>query len=454
MSITLTITGDDPKFPAVLAAVTGTATSGGTSGGTAAPATDPTVSGTVLLPGNPSGILTDLFGEKFQWNYNPAEEFNDIMCNGSKVGSGTALYYYWAPNNADGSPNHQVWLANTAVNPPWYGVFVSGAFVNQPALPVIPNGPVIVNPPPVPPAGSVVPAATPVTATATGMAAAIAAGVSVTLAAGVYTETAAITAPMTLSGQGIGTTTINITGIKPDQNKAALVPSIPGVTIKAMSITGAAIDNSLGGNAAGVRDGGDGIGFTLKTVEISGCQMGVLTFASPIVIDTSHIHDNGNATAGARTHNIYCGGGTLTLTNSVVEHCADAHEVKSRATDTTLTGDTITTAGRGNCIDIPDAGNLTVSNTTLTIGKAADPSNQNEVVLHYGEESTKNAGRAVALTSVVIDTTALPGVSALLIFAAADAKLTLTGCTYKGDTAPTIQGLAAAQITGAFTKAA
>jgi hypothetical protein len=469
MSITLTITGDDAKFPAVIAAlaVTAVPATGAASGGaTVAPAFTPSINGTVV-PAPPqtdqvqTGFIIDAAGNKFSLIYEKGAEFPYLYVNLTQITTANQLVIIDATvgPSAPVSVNAVVYVWDLATLYKWSG----GALVAVTAIPANPNPDppimgIVAAPVVPPPAGSVVTGAAPVTATATGMVAAISAavaGATVTLSAGVYTETCAIAQPITLNGAGIGATTLNCTGLTPNQQKAVLVPSVAGITISDLSITGSAIPDGSGGNAAGVRDSATGIGFALKTVEIFGCQDGVLTFASPIVIDGSHIHDNGNATNAAGTHNIYCGGGTLTLTNSIVEHCTHEHEVKSRATDTTITGCTIRTGGKGKCVDIPDAGNVTIANTTLMLTPAVDPSQQDRGVFCYGEESAANVGRAIAISNVVIDTTLVPGGALLIIGSfAPDAKITMTNVTYKGDTAPSFQGANPANITGTITAAA
>lgn len=472
MSITLTITGDDAKFPAVIAALGGapapvpatSAASGAPSGGTVAPSFTPSINGTICggppqTDGTQTGFIVDAAGNKYGLIYVASAEFPYWTLNGVTQGdcNGMVIIDLTVGPTDKVSVNAGIYLTDLANLSVWKG----GALTPVTAIPANPNpDPVvlgIVAVAPVPP-GSVVTGASPVTATATGMVAAIgaaAAGATVTLAAGVYTETCAIAQPITLDGAGIGATTLNCQGITPNQQKAVLVPSVAGVTISNLSITGSAIPNGSGGNAAGVRDSGPGIGFNMKGVEIFGCQDGCLTFNGVYNWDACHIHDNGNATAPAGTHNIYCGGGTLTLTNSIVEHCTHEHEVKSRATDTTIAGCTIRTGGKGKCVDIPDAGNVTIANTTLMLTPAADPSQQDRGVFCYGEESAANAGRAIAISDVVIDTTLVPGGALLIIGSfAPDAKITMTNVTYKGDTAPSFQGANPANITGTITAAA
>src|SRR5512143_72826 len=111
----------------------------------------------------------------------------------------------------------------------------------------------------------------------------IGAGSTLRLPPGRIVGTTSIPAASALVGAGMGKTIIDATGLAPYANKGVLVPLVPGVTISNLSIMGAAIpeatlQDTLGGNAAGVRDNSRGVGFKLSNVEISRCQDGILAF--------------------------------------------------------------------------------------------------------------------------------------------------------------------------------
>src|SRR5512135_2200616 len=197
----------------------------------------------------------------------------------------------------------------------------------------------------------------------------VAAGSTLMLPSGKIFGTTSIPAASALVGAGMGKTIIDATGLVPYANKGVLVPLVPGVTISNLSIVGAAIPeatvpNTLGGNAAGVRDNSRGVGFKLSNVEISGCQDGILAFGSDIEIVGGYIHDNGTGTG--QTHNVYVGfwsgRNSFILTNLITENCKGGHEIKSRAAHTISFGCHHTTGGDGAAYDVPDGGQLAISN--------------------------------------------------------------------------------------------
>src|SRR5579862_5183447 len=194
-------------------------------------------------------------------------------------------------------------------------------------------------------------------------------GCTLRLPAGLFVGTAGIAVPSTFVGAGMGKTIIDAGGIEPYNDMAVLVPLVPGVTISNLSIKGASISDKLGGNAAGVRDAADGIGFKLSNVEISGCQDGILTFGSDIEISGGYIHDNGSGTG--QTHNVYVGFWTgrnsFRLTNLLTKSCNGGHEIKSRAAHTISFGCHHTTGGDGAAYDVPDGGQLAISDGSMTL---------------------------------------------------------------------------------------
>jgi hypothetical protein len=231
------------------------------------------------------------------------------------------------------------------------------------------------------------------------------------LPAGTFVGTAAIPNQCTITGAGMGKTIIDCTGLTPNQSKAVLVPSVPGIVIQDLTVQGAAIAAALGMNAAGVRDSGPGIGFTLIRVESTGNQNGLLTFGSIIVVSGSNIHDNGSASLAngqAATHEIYVGGGpgsSLTISDTTVSTGPLAtHAVKSRALGTVISGSALT-AGcadgnvSGSVVDIPDGGLYTMTGGSLNLNAGAS----NTLLYGYAMESATNlaAGVASSLSGVV-----------------------------------------------------
>lgn len=285
-----------------------------------------------------------------------------------------------------------------------------------------------------------------------------AAGATLTLPAGTFVGTGTIPNACTVTGAGMGKTIIDGTGITPTYSKALLVPLVAGSTISNLTLQNANIAASQGNNAAGVRDNGNGIGFTLNGVEVTACQDGLLTFASNVTLIGGHTHDNG--AGDGYTHEIYLGGdttNTCTLTGWTSTCGAKStHALKTRAGTTNVSGGTFTGSADstgavgGSVIDIPDGGNFSATGATLVIAAGA----ANHEFLTFGLESAANAsiGDTVTLTNVVFtDNTGSGGIISNGTAIPA-AKLVLSGCTYTGKVAPSITGWGS--ITGTIAAAA
>jgi hypothetical protein len=281
------------------------------------------------------------------------------------------------------------------------------------------------------------------------------------LPAGTIVGTATINAAGTIDGAGAGKTIIDCTNLTPYQNKAVLVTSVPGVTINGLTIRGAAIAANLGANAAGVRDTGPGIGFTLSASEITACQDGLLTSASNITVNNCNIHGNGaGLVGGSATHELYIGGGPATIFSmtgtTVATGPLATHAVKSRAGKTSVVGGTLTAgaadsgAVSGSIADIPDGGNATFSGVAFVLR----PSAAVTLFLGYGMESASNlaAGVTVMLTNCTFNGGGVAGEIQNGTFIPS-AKLVLSGCTYTGTAGPpAISGFAS--VTGTIALAA
>lgn len=226
-------------------------------------------------------------------------------------------------------------------------------------------------------------------------------GADVVLPAQTIVGTTTVPVAGTIEGAGEGKTIIDLTGVPLAYGKGGFVPLVTGTVYKNMTIKGCAVSDA---NGAAVRQNGDGIDFKLDTVEITGCQDGLLTFSPPpggkLLIVNSNIHDNG--AGDGRSHSIYASTGgtgaaqaTLDIENTVVANDNGAHEVKSREGTTLLVDDTITTGGEGSCLDQPDSGNATISGGSCTL----KPGSDDHVALNWAMESVLNgAGGTLHIT--------------------------------------------------------
>lgn len=278
----------------------------------------------------------------------------------------------------------------------------------------------------------------------------------ITLPAGVLVGAGAVSGG-TVTGAGMGKTTIDVTGMRPYQDKAALVFSGPGIVVRDLTIKGAKVSDGLGANAGGVRDEGPGIGGTLERVEITGCNNGIMTAAGTWTMTDCKLHGNGTDGAKGRVHEMYFGGdptSTVTLNNTDATCGPGAtHALKSRAGTTHVTGGVFignpdpTGATGGSVIDVPDGGDLTMTGGTSIVSTGAANTQQ----LGYGMESGKNPGRTVTITDWLFDDQTGRGTQIQAGGDVAGAKLVLVNCTYKG-VKPYISGFA--NVDGELTQAA
>jgi len=283
-------------------------------------------------------------------------------------------------------------------------------------------------------------------------------GATLVLPAGSFFGSADIPNACTVTGAGMGSTILDGTGSEPFQDKALLVPTVSGTVISNMTIQNASISAALGQNAAGVREAQAGIGYTLNAVEITGCQDGVLTFASDVTFTGGHTHDNG--AGDGLSHEIYLNGdttNTMTLTNWV-STCGtkSTHALKTRAGTTNLSGGTYTGSADstgavgGSVVDVPDAGIFMANGTTFVTSAGAG----NHQFFTYGAESAINAGIGLTATFTNCVFTDNTGSGGIIQNGSPNptATLVLIGCTYTGKVAPTITGFVT--VKGTFSAAA
>ena len=283
------------------------------------------------------------------------------------------------------------------------------------------------------------------------------AGGTLLLPAGVWSGTSGVTKACTIAGAGIGQTILDASGI--NTGMGVLAPNATGVVIQDMTIRNA---SNADDNGAGIRDNASGEGYTAIRVEFSGNEMGVMSYASPIVLTDCVFHDNG--AGDARSHEMYfnvSGGGSATLTN-VNSTCGtrSTHAVKSRLATTAISGGTYTqnpdsspNSVGGSVIDIPDGGAVSIDGATLIVTESG--ADANNYFIGYAMESIKNLafGSTMTLTNVhLIDGSRTGGIIRAGNPAAGAAHLIIgDGCRYDGAVAPVLMGWAS--VTGAFVPA-
>jgi hypothetical protein len=123
-----------------------------------------------------------------------------------------------------------------------------------------------------------------------------------------------VTRPMTIevdpSSAG-GSVVLDATVALP--NEKGIILTVASLTVNGLTFTGAQIDNSLGGNGAGIRDQDTSPGATLKILNstFTGNQEGVLTGPSQdqtvTVMNSSFVNNNGNPDIDFFQHGLYVG---------------------------------------------------------------------------------------------------------------------------------------------------
>jgi hypothetical protein len=431
------------------------------------PAFTPSINGTTV-PAPPqtdqvqTGFITDAAGNKFSLIYEKGAEFPYLYVNGVQIATANQLMIIDATvgPSAPVSANAVLYIWDLANLGKWSG----GGWVTVTAIPANPNpDPPIMGIVASPASGGTSGGTTPPATTAKYAAMspslqaqmnATAAGGTLTLPAGSFSDTGKASVAMTILGNG---TTIDMTGVSPVEGKACIVLSAAGCTVKNVTLLneGTPDANSVGG----IRD--DGFGGIVDSCTIHGFDMGVgPTVAGPnpwVIQGAFNISGNGSPGLGD-THEVYIGTcPSLTINGTgaaVIGPSRDVHSVKSRALITTINTTALITGGMGSCLDQPDGGTVSATGGTWTINAAPTPAQQDTVFFHFGEESGANAGGAAVFNNIhFVIAAGLGGGIFINGTFLPNATITLNGCTWSGDAAPTFQGYAAANIIGTIAKA-
>ncbi len=240
----------------------------------------------------------------------------------------------------------------------------------------------------------------------TSLASAIAAsrdGDVIQVQAGTYTnDFATITSSITIEGVG---GMVNLVATQPPPNLQGILtigtPGGPGptVTLNNMEFSGAAIENSDGGNGAGIRFKSGNL--TLSHTYLHDNQEGILADNDPagtITINDSEFGNNGNSDPPPGVeHNLYVGAiQRLTIDNSYFYSPIIGHNIKSRAANTTIENSRIDDPnGTGSYeIDLPNGGTAVIRNNVFEKGAHALNSN----FIAYGEEGLFYPANTLAVT--------------------------------------------------------
>jgi hypothetical protein len=177
-------------------------------------------------------------------------------------------------------------------------------------------------------------------------------------------------------------------------NNQGIITNNSTLTVSGLVIKGAHTDPGLGDNAGGIRDHGVTSLTVIDTI-LQNNQNGILTDdptrSEVLTIVGSHFLDNGTGTG--QTHALYVGGAaSLDVENSTFCGTNNGHDIKSRATATTVGGSTMYIgAAGGGCasalggvgVDLPDGGIAKLVNDSIIQG----PGNQNGALVLVGGEA-------------------------------------------------------------------
>ena len=231
-------------------------------------------------------------------------------------------------------------------------------------------------------------------------------GITILVNAGTYTNDfpEPIIDNMTIDGVG-GMASFAAT--EPPPNEQGILEigqpgsSGPTVTLDHLEFSGAAIDEGLGGNAAGVR-------YKSGTLTIDNCyfhdnQDGLLSDADTtgiITIANSEFADNG--TTSGLTHNIYIGEiGTFDISDLYVTAANTGNEIQSRALVNNITDNRIVdgpTATASYSVNLLDGGVDTVTGNQIEQG----PNSQNHAIIAFGADGSVYAGSSLTVSDNII----------------------------------------------------
>lgn len=174
------------------------------------------------------------------------------------------------------------------------------------------------------------------------------------------------------------------------------------ITIDGLRFVGA---RSSAGNGAGIRQ--EGLNLTVRNSSFYNNEMGILVTPYPtkggsLTVANSSFDYHKSAVSGRLGHSIYGNSlDRLTVTGSRLTRNFQGHYVKSRATTTVVTGNTIddSSGSAAYLIDLPEGGGATITNNVLV--KGANASNCCTAIA-YGFEMYQGGSYANTAGSVSI----------------------------------------------------
>lgn len=197
-------------------------------------------------------------------------------------------------------------------------------------------------------------------------------------------------------------------------NQKGIILTFASLTVDGLTFMGAMIDNSLGGNGAGIRDQNTAAGATLivRNSVFTKNQEGILTgddTGETIAVTNSKFENNGNPDPRYFQHALYVNhAGRLTVVDSLFCGQLIGHDIKSRALVTSIEHNQIydgegyaavgCRAGSSSfAIDIAEGGSAVISGNRIVQG----PATQNNKIVAYGEEGLPFGNNGLSLSNNV-----------------------------------------------------
>jgi hypothetical protein len=245
-----------------------------------------------------------------------------------------------------------------------------------------------------------------------GSIAAVVAGASandiISVQPGTYTnDFPVVNVPLTIEAAGApGSVTIDDTG---SPNNQGIIENLSTLTVNGLILKGAATFPGGGDNAAAIRDHG-ATALTVTNSILENSQDGILTedptHNEVVTIKNDQFLNNGTGTG--QTHALYVGdAASLDVENSVFCGTNNGHDIKSRATTTTVAGSTMYIgAAGGGCaaspagagVDAANGGIVALLNDAIIQG----PANSNGALIIIGGESPLLTNNSLTITNTTL----------------------------------------------------
>jgi hypothetical protein len=287
----------------------------------------------------------------------------------------------------------------------------------------------------------------------------------ISVAPGTYTnDSPQITRPMTIQAAAPGSAVI-LNAPAPLANEKGIILTFANLTVDGLTLEGANIANSLGGNAAGIRAemGNQNYTLTVQNTTFIGNQTGMLTDASfplNVVLINNVFMNNGNPNPpepGGTTHGIYIGSNLQSLNAMGNEFCGTnvGHDIKSRAAVNMIENNTIYNGAadpnQPSCnvgsssfaLDLPNGGAaLVVGNTMIKGTAAATP-----ILFAYGEEGLLDPTNSIIFIDNTMDGS-YPGATGILDAPSLPIPVVGNGNTFGASIVTPVDPASADQLTG------